>query len=39
VKKREALLRNKEGVEAESSASRGRKVSVANDSIKYLKRR
>ncbi len=33
VKKRQAFLRNKEGVEAESSASRGRKVSAANDSI------
>jgi len=32
-------LRHHEGVEAESSASRGRKVSAANDSMKYPKRR
>jgi len=32
VKKRQAFRRNKGGVEAESSASRGRKVSVAIDS-------
>ena len=34
-----SLLRHHEGVEAESSASRGRKVSAANDSMKYPKRR
>jgi len=39
VKKRQAFLRNKGGVEAESSASRGRKVSAANESMNYLNRR